>query len=156
MAIGKLPDSDTDGAEGVDAIFADINITPLTDIFLVLLIIFTVGSTIQVQKMRADREEEKSSGLKVNLPSGAAKEIDTGRNSIVISIQVDGTLAVNGRPITDHELDGALQSAFSADKNTQVVLQADAGVNHGRVVGVMERAKSIGLHRLAIATQGGP
>ncbi|MBL4633616.1 MAG: biopolymer transporter ExbD, partial [Kofleriaceae bacterium] len=46
-------------------------------------------------------------------------------------------------------------AAFTRDKNTQVVLRADAGVSHGRVVGVMERAKRVGLSRLAIATAGG-
>ena len=153
MAIGKLPDADLEGDE--DSIFAEINITPLTDIFLVLLIIFMVGTTIAAEKLKMETEEEKSSGLKVNLPSGDAHEIDPGRRSLVVSIGQDGQIEVNGKRVNDRELEGAFLSAFTQDNNTQIVLKADAGVNHGRVVGVMERAKRIGLHRLAIATRGG-
>ncbi len=57
--------------------------------------------------------------------------------------------------VVDADLERYFQSAFNTDAETQVVIKADAGVNHGRVVGVMERAKQIGLTRLAIATKGG-
>ena len=55
----------------------------------------------------------------------------------------------------DAELDNLFRAAFTRDKNTQVVLKADKGVAHGRVVNLMERAKHAGLTRLAIATSGG-
>lgn len=153
MAVGKLPDADLDGGE--DAIFSEINVTPLTDVFLILLIIFMVGSTIAAERIREEVTTEKSSGLKVNLPSGEAREIDPGRNSLVVGIQRDGQLVVNGEPVRDEDLDRLFMSAFTRDKDTQVVLRADEGVRHGRVVGVMERAKRVGLTRLAIATRGG-
>jgi biopolymer transport protein ExbD len=153
MAIGKLPDADIEGSE--DAIFAEINITPLTDIFLVLLIIFMVSSSVAVKEAVEQAKTDASSGLKVNLPSGAAQEIDLGRNSLVVGIQQNGQIVVNGQPVNEEDLDRLFLSAFTTDKDTQVVLKADTGVNHGRVVGVMERAKRVGLSRLAIATRGG-
>ena len=153
MAVGKLPDADLEGSE--EAIFSEINVTPLTDIFLVLLIIFIVGSTIQTEKAKQEVIDEKSSGLKVSLPAGAAKEIDPGTNSLLITIGKSGQVEVNGQPVSDQGLDNALQAAFTTDKNTQVVIKADQGVHHGRVVGIMERTKRVGLHRLAIATRGG-
>jgi biopolymer transport protein ExbD len=61
---------------------------------------------------------------------------------------------VNNEEVDEKQLDNIFRSAFARDKNTQVVLKADAGVHHGRVVGVMEKAKQIGLTRLAIATSG--
>jgi biopolymer transport protein ExbD len=152
MALGKLPEADIEGEE---AIFAEINITPLTDIFLVLLIIFMVGSTITVDKLRDDFKKEKSSGIKVNLPSGQAQEIDPGRKSIVVGIQASGQITVDGQALSEDQLDSLFQTAFIRDKDTQVVIRADTGVRHGRVVSVMERAKRVGLHRLAIATRGG-
>lgn len=152
MAIAKLPDADLDGAE--ESIFADINVTPLTDIFLVLLLIFMVGSTMAVKKAKDDIKSEKSQGLKVNLPSGAAQEIDPGRKSIIVAIQKNGQLQVNGVAVAEADLDRYFQESFNGDADTQVVIKADAGVNHGRVVGVMERAKQVGLKRLAIATKG--
>lgn len=152
MAIAKLPDADLDGAE--ESIFAEINVTPLTDIFLVLLLIFMVGSTMAVKKAKDDIKSEKSQGLKVNLPSGAAQEIDPGRKSIIVAIQKNGQLQVNGVAVAEADLDRYFQESFNGDADTQVVIKADAGVNHGRVVGVMERAKQVGLKRLAIATKG--
>jgi biopolymer transport protein ExbD len=153
VAIAKLPDADLEGGE--ETIFSEINVTPLTDIFLVLLLIFMVGSTLAVKKAKDDMKSEKSQGLKVNLPSGASQEIDPGRKSIIVGIQKDGRVLVNGVVVKDEDLNRYFQSAFTTDKETQVVIKADAGVNHGRVVGVMERAKQVGLRRLAIATKGG-
>src|ERR1044071_5678069 len=87
MAIGKLPDEDIGSDDAGEAIFAEINITPLTDVFLVMLIIFMVSAlAVQVEarrekhKVKEEQEKaevEKKTGLKVNLPSGAAQEIDT-------------------------------------------------------------------------------
>jgi biopolymer transport protein ExbD len=164
MAIGKLPDSSDDGDEGGDGIFAEINITPLTDVFLVLVIIFMVSAlAVQVEarqekKKVADAAEqseiEKRSGLKVNLPSGQAQEIDPSKASLVLVIPLTGDVDVGGKRIPDTELDNLFRAAFARDKNTQVVLKADKGVQHGRVVNLMERAKQAGLTRLAIGTSG--
>jgi len=166
MAIGKLPDEDAGGDDaGGESIFAEINITPLTDVFLVMLIIFMVSALavqveakqekkkVQVQQDKA--EIEKKSGLKVNLPSGAAQEIDTSKASLVLVIPLSGDVSVGGKLMPDEKLDAVFQAAFQKDKTTQVVLKADKGVAHGRVVNIMERAKQAGLTRLAIGTSGG-
>jgi len=165
MAIGKLPDEDAGGDDaGGESIFAEINITPLTDVFLVMLIIFMVSALavqveakqekkkVQVQQDKA--EIEKKSGLKINLPSGAAQEIDTSKASLVIIIPLSGDVSVGGKLMPDERLDAVFQAAFQKDKTTQVVLKADRGVAHGRVVNIMERAKQAGLTRLAIGTSG--
>jgi len=140
MAV-KLPDSD-DGTEGI---FADINITPLTDIFLVLLIIFMVTSSVQV-------ESASKAGLKVNLPKGTTKEIDPGAKSLTISISKNNEITVEGQPVKEADLNSLFTSAVAKDAQTQVVIMADQGVTHGTVVRVMELAKNAGLVRLAIAT----
>lgn len=166
MAIGKLPDDET-GADdaGGESIFAEINITPLTDVFLVLLIIFMVSAlAVQVDRAREKRkikdeqqqaEVEKKTGLKVNLPSGAAQEIDTTKQSLVLIIPISGDVSVGGKIMRDDQLDAVFHAAFQKDKATQVVLKADRGVAHGRVVNIMERAKQAGLTHLAIGTSGG-
>ena len=164
MAIGKLPDEDAAAEDvgGGESIFAEINITPLTDVFLVMLIIFMVSAlAVQVEarrKVKVEHEQaeiEKKSGLKVNLPSGAAQEIDTSKASLVLVIPLSGDVAVGGKLMRDDQLDGLFHAAFQKDKSTQVVLKADRGVAHGRVVNLMERAKQAGLTRLAIGTSGG-
>jgi biopolymer transport protein ExbD len=165
MAIGKLPDEDGGGEDGGEAIFAEINITPLTDVFLVMLIIFMVSAlAVQVEARREKHkvkeeqqqaEVEKKSGLKVNLPSGQAQEIDVKGQSLVLVIPISGDVSVGGKIMRDDQLDAVFHAAFQKDKKTQVVLKADRGVAHGRVVNIMERAKQAGLTHLAIGTSGG-
>jgi biopolymer transport protein ExbD len=166
MAIGKLPESDdvgmSDEGESVGGLFADINITPLTDVFLVMVIIFMVSAlavqyqaskaTTAAEKVQKKVEEDKRAGLKVNLPTGAAQEIDPTKASLVLVVPVSGDIQVNGKLIPDKDIDNLFKAAFQRDKATQVVLQADRGVSHGRVVDLMERAKNAGLTRLAIGT----
>ena len=151
MSFNRVDNGEDESGE----IVAEINVTPLTDIFLVLLIIFMVGSTMAVEKIKEEAKTEKASGLKVDLPSGATREIDPGRQSMIVGLTKNGQLLLDGQPIADADLDRAFQSAFTTNRETQIVIRADAGVIHGRVVGVMERAKRIGLHRIAIATKGG-
>ena len=144
MALGKLPDEEM----GDGAIFADINITPLTDIFLVLLIIFMVSSSVMV-------DTAARSGVKVNLPKGATKDIDPGAKSLVVSVMQSGDVLVQGSKVKASDLEKLFQSAFAKDQSTQVIIEADEGVKHGQVVGIMNAAKQTGLSRLAIATKGG-
>jgi biopolymer transport protein ExbD len=70
-------------------------------------------------------------------------------------VLTNGEVVVNGTAVADGDLDNIFRTAFAKDKLTQVILKADRGVDHGIVVGVMERAKRVGLSRLAIATKGG-
>ena len=160
---GRLPDSE-DEDDGGGAIFAEINITPLTDVFLVMVIIFMVSALAvqaeadqkqaEVEDVQEKLEAEKRSGLKINLPQGAAQEIDPTKASVVLLIPINGDVVIDGRTIADADLDNLFRAAFTRDKNTQVVIQADKGVQHGRVVNAMERARAAGLVRLMISTSG--
>ena len=162
MAIGKLPDSGDADEDGGEQIFAEINITPLTDVFLVMVIIFMVSALAVVhehnQKLKEDKvrqqqqAEQDKSGLRVNLPQGKAQEIDTSKPSLVIVVPVNGDVQIAGKAVTDVEIDRLFRNAFARDKDTQVVLKADKSVAHGRVVNLMERAKAAGLSHIAIAT----
>lgn len=145
MAVGKLPEEDA-GGEGV---FAEINITPLTDIFLVLLIIFMVTSSVIVQSGVSGQ-----TGVHVTLPKGSPTDAHTALpQSLAIAILSDGRVVVGGKVVTDDELKARLAEAHGRDAETTVVVQADSGVTHGKVVAVMELARAAGLDRLAIATQ---
>jgi len=165
MAIGKLPDAGEDVGDDGESIFAEINITPLTDVFMVMVIIFMVSAlAVQVEarqekkkitQQQEQSEQEKRSGIKVNLPQGQAQEIDPSKASLVLVIPIDGDVVVGGKAMRDADLDPLFRAAFARDKATQVVLKADKGVQHGRVVNLMERAKQAGLTRLAIGTSGG-
>jgi biopolymer transport protein ExbD len=134
------------GGEDESELFADINITPLTDIFLVLLIIFMVTSSVMAT-------DGARAGVRVNLPKGATKEISSSAKDVTVAITTDGKMVVDGKEISAEGLRKLFDEAKARDAETQVVVQADEATHHGRVVAVMELAKAAGLRRLAIATR---
>ncbi len=137
-----------DDDEFAPSVFSDINITPLTDIFLVLLIIFMVGSSIVVEQAQGG-----GTGVRVDLPKGAAKELHTAPKDFPVAILKDGTTVAEGRAIEAGELKAKFEKLAKDSPDAQVIIQADAGVQHGRVVEVMEMAKAAGISGLAIATE---
>ena len=138
-----------DDPDTAPAVFSDINITPLTDIFLVLLIIFMVTSTALVESGQGGA----GAGVRVDLPKGAAREIKNAAHDFPVAILKDGSAVVEGKVIDMSGLKERLQKLIKEAPEAQVIIQADTGVNHGRVVEVMETAKSAGVERLAIATE---
>src|SRR4029079_14374628 len=127
MAIGKLPDAAADeGDEGGESIFAEINITPLTDVFLVMVIIFMVSAlAVQVEarhekkkiaEQKDGTEQKERLGIKVNLPQGQAQEIDPTKASLVLVVPLTGDVDVGGKRIPDGELDNLFRAAFARDK----------------------------------------
>jgi biopolymer transport protein ExbD len=137
-----------DDEEFAPSVFSEINITPLTDIFLVLLIIFMVGSSIVVEQAQGG-----GTGVRVDLPKGAARELHAAPRDFPVAILLDGTTVAEGKAIDIPTLKDRLARLMKEAPEAQVIIQADAGVHHGRVVEVMEAAKSVGVERLAIATE---
>lgn len=152
MAIGQVPGSNSHDDAELDegAGFSDINITPLTDIFLVLLIIFMVTSSVIVNSSNGAK-----AGLKVNLPQGGVADVATQSSDISVAILSDGRLVLGGDVVSAEELQKAFEAARSKNPDTMVVVQADEGVPHGKVVEVMEMAKTAGLGQLAIGVRDG-
>ncbi|MBZ4417722.1 biopolymer transporter ExbD [Myxococcus sp. RHSTA-1-4] len=148
MAMGKTP-GDNEGEEGV---FAEINITPLTDIFLVLLIIFMVTSSVIVQQGPGGGAK---AGLKVNLPKGGAADVTARSTDLAVAVLADGRFVLAGNVVSEDELRKSFDDARAKDPDTVVIVQADEGVPHGTVVLVMEMAKKAGLGQLAIGVREG-
>ena len=141
---GGGDDLDPEGGAGI---FADINITPLTDIFLVLLIIFMVTTTAIAES------GTQNAGLKVNLPKGGAAAAGAVAHDLAVAILEDGRTVVRGEVVDEARLTALLVEAHGRSPDTLVLIQADQGVPHGRVVAVMDLARRQGLERLAIATK---
>lgn len=137
---------DLDG-EGGGGIFAEINITPLTDLFLVLLIIFMVTTTAI-----AEAGQDKG-GFKVSLPKGGKGEVSDLPKDLSVAILADGRAVVGGKVLDEAALASTFAASAKLSADTVVLIQADEGVPHGRVVAVMEQARKAGLSRLAIATR---
>jgi len=115
----------------------EINITPLVDIVFLLLIFFMVSS----------RFTDETS-LKVNLPESGAGESRSQTVNTVLSINVSGEMAIGKKTISR----SALISELKKVKNQPLIIKADEGVSHGRVVEALDLAKSAGISKASIAT----
>jgi biopolymer transport protein ExbD len=115
-----------------------INVTPMVDIMLVLLIIMMVAATYIV-----------SQALKVELPRTATSD-ETVSKTYVVTIQKDGQYLFNDKPITLSGLSEELKAAKRATKDVNVVITADQAALHGHVVGVIDLAKVQGITKFAI------
>src|SRR5437660_6044598 len=142
---------DDDTGEGGPAVFSEIDITPRTDICLVLLIIFMVTSTALVEAGQGGA----GAGVRVDLPKGAAKELQTAARDFTVAILKDGSTVIDGKIVDEQVLRARFEQLHKESPEAQVIIQADTGVQHGKVVEVMEVAKAIGIDRLAIATDAG-
>ncbi len=145
---GGRHDDDLGLDDGGSGGFNDINITPLTDIFLVLLIIFMVTSSVIVNTSSGAK-----AGLKVNLPAGGSADVATQASDLSVAILADGRLVLGGDVVSADELKKAFEGAKDKNPDTMVIVQADEGVSHGKVVEVMEMAKGAGLGQLAIGVR---
>ncbi len=150
MGMGKIPGNDDD--EAGDGVFAEINITPLTDLFLVLLIIFMVTSSVIVQQGPGGGAR---AGLKVNLPKGGSADVTARSTDLSVAVLADGQFVLGGTVVSGDELSRAFDKARAENPDTVVIVQADEGVPHGTVVEVMELAKKAGLGQLAIGVRDG-
>lgn len=120
-------------------IVAEINVTPLTDIFLVLLIIFMVTSTALTQQ-----------GTKVNLPRAGSGNAEP--SSIIITATEDHRIELNGKAVPIEELRLALETALQKGSEHGVILQGDRNVVLEQAVQIMTIAKEAGAEKIAIAT----
>ncbi len=133
-----------DGSEDGE-VFAEINITPLTDIFLVLLIIFMVTTTAIHEADRA--------GFEVSLPRAGKGTQAAPPRDLTVAILADGRTVLGGQVVDAAALGAAFTAARARSAATVLLVQADEGVPHGKVVAVMDLARRHGLTRLAIATR---
>ena len=121
-------------------LMAEINITPLTDIFLVLLIIFMVTSAAMVE-----------SGAKISLP-----EVDSTVSQpreITITVTPTQEIFVNTAPTAYADLEGVLRELLSAGPDTPVVLEGDRDVLFGEAVRILSIAQKAGATQVAIAAE---
>ena len=132
---------DSGGGNGLD-VKGDINVTPLVDVCLVLLIIFMVVTPML------------QSGVDVMLPAGPHAEKKAGeKNDLILSIKNDGTVFVGQNWIPDKDLTTYLTSEYQKDSSRSVNLKADKRINFGKVREVMRAANDAGFSGVAIMTE---
>jgi biopolymer transport protein ExbD len=128
-----------------NAPLAEINITPFTDVVLVLLIIFMVSASfIGVNQ---------AGGMNVNLPSAKSTEPTQPGKEIEITVTKANALSINGSRVAVQDLPGALNSMRKQSKIDLVIIRADEKVVYDRIVEVMDAVKLAGLDKIALATE---
>lgn len=128
----------------------EINLIPFIDVLLVVLIFLMLTTTYS-----------RLTELKVNLPSANAKAADARPKELVVVVTADGRYLVNQRPVDGRSvalLAAGLAAQAGAQAGTQrdtvVVINADASASHQSVINVMDAARRVGLTQLTFATQG--
>jgi biopolymer transport protein TolR len=130
------------GGSSPGEVKGDINVTPLVDVCLVLLIIFMVVTPML------------QSGVDVMLPHGPHAEKKQGKqNDLIISIKSDGTVFVGKNWIPDKDLSTYLRAEQQKDPSRVVQLKADKRINFGKVRQVMKAANDAEFTRVAIMTE---
>ena len=127
---------------GRDEVMSEINITPLTDIFLVLLIIFMVTSVAMVQ-----------SGATIDLPR--VQETESEPRQIIVTVTPQKEIFVNNQPVALAELELYLRPIIEAMEDVPVVLEGDQSVILGEAVKILSAAQRAGATQIAIAAQQG-
>jgi len=131
-------------ASAEDKSFDDINVTPMVDLYLVLLLIFIIMTTAGVQ------------GVKVNLPSAnskpATQKLDAPKTQAV-TIDPSGNIKLNTTPVTLADLESRLSAIKAATPDVPVVLRGDRSNQYQLVMDVLDVLGRVGITQIALATQ---
>lgn len=121
-------------------VMSEINVTPLVDVMLVLLIIFMVTAPMMQQ------------GLEIELPETAASGVSTSEEPFVLVITKNKRITVGGQPIPIADLQKRLQAIFEKRPNKQIYIQADKAVDYGFVAETMAEVRASGITNIGLVT----
>jgi len=146
MAGGTTHYDDDEGGQGA---ITDINVTPLVDITLVLLIIFMVTAPMIVN----------NPSIKVELPKAATGD-ETLKSTLALTLSRDASgnvlLYANGEKTDEPKVKAMIPEMLAKNKDLQAIIAADRGISYGDVVHIVDLVKSLGVHKFALNTDPNP
>lgn len=144
MAGGASGGYDDDEGGG-GSVIGDINVTPLVDITLVLLIIMMVAAPLIVN----------NPSIKVELPK-ASNGDETQKSTISLTLRKDGQLYYNEDPVTEEDVKKRIADEFARNKDVQAIVAGDRGVPYGSVMHLIDLVKSLGVTKFALNIDASP
>ena len=123
-----------------DSMMSDINVTPLVDVMLVLLIIFMVAAPMMVQ------------GVDVDLPQTTSKPLSSEKEPLIVTIDKHGSIHINTLEVEVDFLTEKLKKVLENRDNKEVFFRADKNVTYGKVIRVMAAIKAAGIAKLGMVT----
>ena len=126
------------GAMRRRGMITEINVTPLVDIMLVLLIIFMLTAHLIARQ-----------AIEIELPH-ASQSTAPPPTTLAIALKADGAILLNEKPVTPDALRAAIKDAVARDPKSQAIIAGDKRVSHGRVVWVLDTVKALGITQFAI------
>jgi biopolymer transport protein ExbD len=140
MSFGRLP-----GPRDAPP-FAEINVTPLVDVFLVLLVIFIVSAPLMAQRLALELPRAETPAAAAAAPLTAA----------TIELDAQGQLRFGGEVLAEAALRERLQALGAAEPGTEILLRVDERVPYGRVVTLIGMAQAAGLSRIGFVAEPAP
>ncbi len=122
---------------------AQINIVPMIDVIFAILTFFIISTLFLT----------RSEGLPVNLPQASTAKQSTRPVQVTLTVNKTGEIFLNQQGITIEQLEAGIKQKVKPNQEVMVVLNADAGVDHGKVVVVMDKVRRVKGAKLAIATR---
>ena len=124
---------------------SDINVTPLVDVMLVLLVIFMVTAPLL---------ETKNQSINLNLPKvRTGQRANITETAVIVSIDKQGTVYLNDSEILQRELKKKLEILFSKRSKKEIFLKADNTIPYGNVMSVMDLIRSSGIKKISMVTE---
>ena len=120
---------------------SDINVTPLVDVMLVLLIIFMVTAPMMME------------GVEVNLPQTQAKQMKTEEDPLILTVDRQGGIHIEKHTIALEEIEVKVKKIFQYRRDKEILLRADKDVPYGFVIKVMAAVKRAGITKLGMVTE---
>jgi TolR protein len=137
----RLPLGGDDDEDAGFAPIAEINVTPMVDVMLVLLIIFMVAAPLMM------------SGVPLQLPKTAATTIDKPHDPVIISIDRNGQVFVGSDAVAADALQGKLAAMAAADPAQVVYVRGDRSLTYGRIMQIMGVVSSAGFSRVSLLAE---
>ena len=142
MAFGGGKGAHTDSSNyQSDSMLSEINVTPMVDVMLVLLIVFMISAPLMQQ------------GIQVDLPKTKSPALSEQEKPVIIAVNRNGNVEINGKELQSAQVTEKLRAIFEKREKKEIFIQADRSIPYGTVATVMAQAQAAGIHRIGLVTE---